>query len=73
MALLQFDTRRPTAAYRLRNALPDVFLPRPWRQGIRRIRRSPSQLAALFDDAGLQLVRELGPQTEEHVFILRKP
>jgi SAM-dependent methyltransferase len=72
-ALLQFDTRRPTAAYRLRNALPDAFLPRPWRRGIRRIRRSPSQLAALFDAAGLQLLRELGPQTKEHVFILRKP
>jgi SAM-dependent methyltransferase len=73
LALLQFDTRPPTAAYRLRNALPDGLLPRPWRRGIRRIRRSPSQLAALFDAAGLQLVRELGPQTEEHVFILRKP
>jgi SAM-dependent methyltransferase len=73
MALLQFDTRRPTAAYRLRNALPDAFLRRPWRRGIRRIRRRPSQLAALFDAAGLQLVRELGPHTEEHVFILRKP
>ncbi|MHC4649519.1 MAG: class I SAM-dependent methyltransferase [Planctomycetota bacterium] len=73
VALLQFDTRRPTAVYRLRNGLPDVFLPRPWRQGIRRIRRSPSQLAALFNAAGLQVVRELGPRTEEHVFILRKP
>jgi SAM-dependent methyltransferase len=73
VALLQFDTRRPTAVYRARNTLPDALLPRPWRRGIRRIRRRPSQLASLFEAAGLQLGRELGPQTEEHVFILRKP
>ncbi|MHC4416680.1 MAG: class I SAM-dependent methyltransferase [Planctomycetota bacterium] len=72
-ALLQFDTRRPSAAYRLRNALPDPVLPRPWRRDIRRIRRTPAHLAALFDSAGLQVVRELAPRTAEHVFILRKP
>ncbi len=73
VALLQFDTRRVSAAYRLRNVLPDALLPRPWRRGIRRIRRSPARLAALFDAAGLQVLREIGPRTEEHVFILRKP
>ncbi|MHC4217790.1 MAG: class I SAM-dependent methyltransferase [Planctomycetota bacterium] len=72
-ALLQFDTRPPSAVYRLRNALPDAVLPRPWRRGIRRMRRTPGWLAKLFVAAGLQLVRQIGPQTEEHVFILRKP
>jgi hypothetical protein len=72
MALLQFDTRPRSPAYRLRNALPDGLLRRQWRRGIRRIRRRPAQLAALFDAAGLPVVRELGPRTEEHVFILRK-
>ena len=42
MALLQFDTRRASLSYRLRNALPDPLLPRPWRRGIRRIRHPPS-------------------------------
>ncbi len=73
VALLQFDTRRPSPAYRLRNTLPDPLLPRTWRKSIRRIRRKPSQLTAMFDDVGLQPVRETGPRTEEHVFILRKP
>ena len=73
VALLQFDTRRPSPAYRLRNALPDALLPRMWRRGIRRIRRSPARLAALFDAAGLHVTRELGPQSVEHVYILRKP
>jgi SAM-dependent methyltransferase len=72
VALLQFDTRRPSPAYRLRNALPDALLPRPWRKGIRRMRRSPTWLATLFGAVGLDVARELGPRTEEHVFILRK-
>ncbi|MHC4421921.1 MAG: class I SAM-dependent methyltransferase [Planctomycetota bacterium] len=73
VALLQFDTRRSSAAYRLRNALPDALLPRMWRRGIRRIRRSPARLAPLFGAAGLHVTREIGPRTEEHVYILRKP
>lgn len=73
VALLQFDTRPPSPAYRLRNALPDVLLPRMWRRGIRRIRRSPQRLGPLFGAAGLEVTRQLGPRTEEHVFILRKP
>jgi SAM-dependent methyltransferase len=73
VALLQFDTRRVSAAYRLRNAQPDLFLPRPWRRGIRRIRRRPSQLEDLFEAAGLTPVRQQGAGTDQHVFILRKP
>ncbi len=73
MALLQFDTRARTQAYRLRNALPDILLPRPWRRGIRRIRRSPHVLAKLLTDAGFERVREEGKGTQEHVFVVRKP
>ena len=73
VAVLQFDTRPRSPAYRLRNALPDILLPRPWRRGIRRIRRSPHVLAKIFEDAGLQPVRKQGKGTAEHVFILRKP
>jgi SAM-dependent methyltransferase len=72
VALLQFDTRRPSPAYRLRNALPDALLPRPWHKGIRRIRRNPAWLATLFDAVELDVVRELGLRTQEHVFIIRK-
>ena len=72
VALLQFDTRPRTQAYRLRNALPDILLPRPWRRGIRRIRRSPDDLAKILTDAGLQPVRQEGKGTAEHVFIVRK-
>ena len=71
VALLQFDTRRASAAYRLRNALPDVLLPRLWRRGIRRIRRKPSQLERLFETAGLACLDQQGADTELHVFVLR--
>lgn len=57
VALLQFDTRPRTPLYRLRNALPDVLLPWTWRRGIRRIRRSPAQVAALLRAAGLRTAR----------------
>ncbi len=69
------DQSRPprTQAYRLRNALPDISLPRPWRRGIRRIRRSPHVLAKILTHARLQVVREEGKGTAEHVFVLRKP
>lgn len=71
-AHLQFDTRPRSLAYRVRNALPDFVLPRTWRRGVRRIRRAPAELRALFADAGLRVVHELRPDTEEHVFILRR-
>lgn len=71
-AHLQFDTRPRTAAYRVRNALPDFVLPRTWRRGVRRIRRNPADLRALFAANGLRVAHELRPDTEEHVFILRK-
>ncbi len=73
VALLQFDTRPRTQAYQLRNAVPDILLPRPWRRGIRRIRRSPDVPAKILEDAGFERVRDEGKGTQEHVFVLRKP
>jgi SAM-dependent methyltransferase len=66
---VQFDTRPPTLAYRAVRLLPDVVLPRPWRKGIRRIRRRHDALARLFDTCGLRVLRELQPG-ERHVFVL---
>ena len=72
VAMLQFDTRSRSALYRFRNKLPDVVLPRPWRRGIRRIRRSPADVARILMEAGLAPVREEGKGTAEHAVILRK-
>lgn len=71
IAQLQFDTRRATFSYRLRNMIPDFVLPRPQRRGIRRIRRRASQLRKLFQNCGLQIVSEHGPDSELHHFVLR--
>lgn len=68
---LQFDTRPRTVLYRMRNALPDRLLPRPWRRGIRRIRRGSESLRSLFGEHGLEVCRELGPDSEYHAFIVR--
>ena len=38
-AVLEFETRPITATYRVRNALPDLMLPREHRRGMRGIRR----------------------------------
>jgi SAM-dependent methyltransferase len=71
VAYLQFDTRNRTLSYRLRNILPDAVLPRPWRRGIRRIRRSPQSVREVFRAAGLEIVEDLGAGTADHVFLLR--
>jgi len=72
IALLQFDTRPPTLAYRLRNLIPDDLLPRTHRRGIRRIRRSREELLALFSELGFSLLTDDGEQSESEVFVLRK-
>jgi 2-polyprenyl-3-methyl-5-hydroxy-6-metoxy-1,4-benzoquinol methylase len=71
VALFQFDTRRRTAAYLVRNTLPDIVLPRLWRRGIRRIRRRPDRIAAILDAAGLRTLREHGAGTDVHVLTLQ--
>lgn len=71
-AYLQFDTRRRTLGYAVRNRLPDRLLLRQWRRGIRRIRRSRETLIDLFSASRLAVVDELGRGTEDHVFIVKQ-
>jgi SAM-dependent methyltransferase len=70
VAYLQFDTRRQNPAYWLRNALPDRLLPRTSRRGIRRIRRKPAEVRALFRREGLTILDERGARSADHVFVL---
>lgn len=72
IAYLQFDTRPKTLAYHIKSNVPDFLLPRFWRKGIRRIRRSPDEIEKGFRDVGLQVITELTPSTELHRYILRK-
>lgn len=72
VALFQFDTRPRTAAYLVRNAMPDIVLPRLWRRGIRRIRRRPDRIAAILDAANLRTLRESGEGTDVHVLTLMR-
>jgi 2-polyprenyl-3-methyl-5-hydroxy-6-metoxy-1,4-benzoquinol methylase len=67
-----FDTRSRTLPYFGRQLMPDAMLPRTYRKGIRRVRRRPKDLRALFDSCGLTIVRELRPGTDDHVFLLRR-
>jgi len=71
LAYLQFDTRPKTFAYRLKTRLPDFLLPRFWRRGIRRIRRSIDEIEPAMRRAGLETVGELTPHTAYHRYILR--
>jgi len=72
IAQLQFDTRPPIFLYRIRNIMPDVLLPRPYRKGIRRIRRDPVELGILFRENGLFILEEYNRDTENHIFLLRR-
>lgn len=72
IAYLQFDTRPKNVAYHLKSNLPDFLLPRFWRKGIRRIRRSPDELEAGMRSAGLEIIGELAPSTAYHRYILRR-
>lgn len=67
----QFDTRPPTPQYYGLRLVPDVLLPKPWRKGIRRVRRRAADLRSLFDSCGLTVVEELRPDTDWHAFLLR--
>lgn len=73
LAYLQFDTRPESLGYRLKTRLPDFLLPRFWRRGIRRIRRSPEDIEAGLRRAGLEIVEELAPQSAYHRYLLRRP
>ena len=71
VSFIQFDTRPRSRGYRIRSELPDAALPRPWRRGLRRIRREREELTQLFAANGLAVVEELRPSTDLNSFILR--
>jgi cyclopropane fatty-acyl-phospholipid synthase-like methyltransferase len=72
IAYVQFDTREQDFSYRLKTRLPDFLLPRFWRRGIRRIRRTAEEIETSFALAGLEMVKELSPHTAYHRYVLRK-
>ena len=67
----QFDSRPADITYRLRNAMPDAFLPKAQRRGIRRTRRNRSTLLEVFASNSLAVIEELRPRTEDNAFILQ--
>jgi SAM-dependent methyltransferase len=69
---LHVDTRPRTAGYRLRAAVPDALLPKPWRRGIRRIRRSPDRYRRLIASTGLTVLHEAQPGTDWHVIVAQR-
>jgi SAM-dependent methyltransferase len=71
LAYLQFDTRPKDLPYRIKTRLPDFFLPRFWRRGIRRVRRSPEEIESCIRGAEMEIVGELTPRTAYHRYILR--
>jgi SAM-dependent methyltransferase len=73
VAYLQFDTRPQGAGYRLKTWLPDYLLPRFWRRGIRRIRRSSADIEGCIRRAGMEILGELSSQTAYHRYVLRAP
>ncbi len=70
VAFLQFDTRPRTLVARAKERLPDWSVPWTWKRGMRRYRRDPDGLRAIFRRCDLHIVRELDPNTALHAFIV---
>jgi SAM-dependent methyltransferase len=73
VAYLQFDTRPQDFGYHLKTRLPDFLLPRFWRRGIRRIRRSSVDIEACIRRARMEIVGQYSPHTAYHRYVLRPP
>jgi SAM-dependent methyltransferase len=73
VAYLQFDTRQQDFGYRLKMCLPDFLLPRFWRRGIRRIRRSAVDIETCIQRAGMEILTEFAPHTAYHRYLLHLP
>lgn len=70
LAYLQFDTRPLTLPYRIKTALPDLVLPRFWRRGVRRLRRSPAEIERSFAANGLRIIGERSPRSAYHRYVV---
>lgn len=68
---LHLDTRTRNLVYEARRVLPDIALPRPWRRGIRRTRRSADAIRERLRSHDLVIHDELRPGSAEHVFIVQ--
>jgi len=71
-AYLQFDTREQNLLYQWKTELPDFVLPRFWRRGIRRIRRSSMEIEVCLRRAGLEIVGEMDAHSAYHRYILKR-
>lgn len=69
VAVFGFDTRPRSVMYRIRNALPDLFLPKAWRHGVRGIRRSPDAIRSAMSEADLYIVDEVDRRSTNHTFV----
>ncbi len=72
VALLHFDTRPQSLLYKIKTLMPDFLLPRPWRRGIRRIRRTPSEIEDIFRKYKLTILHEEGRNSDRHFYLLRR-
>jgi cyclopropane fatty-acyl-phospholipid synthase-like methyltransferase len=72
IANLHFDTRKKDLAYIIKNILPDVILPKPYKRGIRRIRRNSNELIKIFNENNLHIIENINSNSSENIFILRK-
>ncbi len=69
---VQFDTRALNFSYRLKKNVPDFFLPKSQRKGIRRIRRSAKDLRRVFEKLGMKIIKEENQNSASHFFLLKK-
>jgi hypothetical protein len=72
IAYLQFDTREQNLFYHWKTELPDFVLPRFWRRGIRRIRRSSTEIEACLRGAGLEIVGEMDAHSAYHRYVVKR-
>jgi hypothetical protein len=56
----------------LKNKLPEFFMPRTKKRGIRRIRRSSMELKDLFKKYNFEIIEEQNPNSENNFFVLKK-
>lgn len=69
---VQFDTRPPNVAYHIKNQLPDAVLPRNFRRGVRRIRRTVAEIEALAQSCGLRVAAMRGSGSDDTEFVFTK-